>query len=178
MARCIIMNFTSITIICVVFVRRSTVLCYHNTSQLCVSQWKITHNLHIWLWFTTERCVLVESLEILDRINKQLSNKGFKNEISLLKQIGLTSSTFSNMRSRNSIPSAENLSKIANALDCSVDYLLGRTDDPSPINKTLAKSESPLHDYFMEKIGRLPNEEELKRLNDFVEVYIQSIKKQ
>ena len=31
---------------------------------------------------------------------------------------------------RTSMPKADNLAKIADVLDCSVDYLLGRTDDP------------------------------------------------
>ena len=35
-----------------------------------------------------------------------------------------------NMKSRGSWLHANNLAKIADYLDCSVDYLLGRTDDP------------------------------------------------
>lgn len=31
---------------------------------------------------------------------------------------------------RTSMPKADNLAKIADRLDCSVDYLLGRTEDP------------------------------------------------
>lgn len=31
---------------------------------------------------------------------------------------------------RTSMPKADNLAKLADGLDCSVDYLLGRTDDP------------------------------------------------
>ena len=31
---------------------------------------------------------------------------------------------------RKSFPKADNLAKIADVLDCSVDYLLGRTDNP------------------------------------------------
>ena len=34
------------------------------------------------------------------------------------------------MKSRGSWLHANNLAKIADYLDCSVDYLLGRTDDP------------------------------------------------
>ena len=32
---------------------------------------------------------------------------------------------------RTSMPKADNLAKLADGLDCSVDYLLGRTDDPN-----------------------------------------------
>ena len=31
---------------------------------------------------------------------------------------------------RTSMPKADNLAKLADGLDCSVDYLLGRTDNP------------------------------------------------
>nr|DAR47104.1 MAG TPA: repressor protein [Caudoviricetes sp.] len=31
---------------------------------------------------------------------------------------------------RTSVPKADNLAKIADVLGCSVDYLLGRTDNP------------------------------------------------
>ena len=45
----------------------------------------------------------------------------------LLEQVGLGFNTMSNMKT--SMPKADNLAKIADYLDCSVDYLLGRTDD-------------------------------------------------
>lgn len=46
----------------------------------------------------------------------------------LFVESGLTINTLSNMRS--SMPKADNLAVIADRLDCSVDYLLGRTDNP------------------------------------------------
>jgi len=47
----------------------------------------------------------------------------------LLEDIGLGFNTMSNMKT--SVPKADNLAKIADYLDCSVDYLLGRTDEPN-----------------------------------------------
>ncbi len=44
----------------------------------------------------------------------------------LLADVGLGFNTMSNMR--NSMPKADNLARIADYFDCSVDYLLGRTD--------------------------------------------------
>ena len=44
----------------------------------------------------------------------------------MLKDINLGLNTMSNMK--NSMPKANNLAKIADYLNCSVDYLLGRTD--------------------------------------------------
>ena len=50
----------------------------------------------------------------------------------LLSDVGLGFNTMSNMKT--SMPKADNLAKIADYLDVSVDYLLGRTDNPE-INK-------------------------------------------
>lgn len=46
----------------------------------------------------------------------------------LLEDVGLGFNTMANMKT--SMPKADNLAKIADYLDCSVDYLLGRTDIP------------------------------------------------
>lgn len=46
----------------------------------------------------------------------------------LLLDVELGFNTMSNMKT--SMPKADNLAKIADYLDCSVDYLLGRTDNP------------------------------------------------
>lgn len=46
----------------------------------------------------------------------------------LLEDVGLGFNTMSNMKT--SMPKADNLAKIADYLDCSVDYLLDRTDNP------------------------------------------------
>lgn len=46
----------------------------------------------------------------------------------MLEEIGLGRNTMTNFKT--SMPKADNLAKIADYLNCSVDYLLGRTDDP------------------------------------------------
>lgn len=46
----------------------------------------------------------------------------------LLLDVGLGKNTMSNFKT--SMPKADNLARIADYLDCSVDYLLGRTDNP------------------------------------------------
>ena len=51
----------------------------------------------------------------------------------LLINTGLNKSVFDNMK-KGQIPSVDKIHKIADYLDCSVDYLLGRTDNPE-INK-------------------------------------------
>ncbi len=44
----------------------------------------------------------------------------------MFKEIGLNANTMTNFRT--SMPKADNLAKIADYLDCSVDFLLGRTE--------------------------------------------------
>ena len=63
---------------------------------------------------------------------KQLSKSKGITVKKLLDDVGLGFNTMSNMK--NSMPKADNLAKIADYLDCSVDYLLGRTDNPD-VNK-------------------------------------------
>lgn len=52
----------------------------------------------------------------------------------LLAQCGIRKGLIYDMEKRDWTPSAEILEKIADCLDCSVDYLLGRTDNPE-VNK-------------------------------------------
>ena len=74
---------------------------------------------------------MYNSIEVSDRI--KLMAKQRKVTIKqLLSDVGLGFNTMSNMKT--SMPKADNLAKIADYLDCSVDYLLGRTDNPE-INK-------------------------------------------
>ena len=47
----------------------------------------------------------------------------------LLEELQLGSNTFSHMKHGKMI-AADSLARIADYLDCSVDYLLGRTDNP------------------------------------------------
>ena len=51
----------------------------------------------------------------------------------MLVELGLGSNTISHLRHDRMI-AADSLARIADYLDCSVDYLLGRTDNPE-INK-------------------------------------------
>lgn len=52
----------------------------------------------------------------------------------MLIDCSLSKNTLSSMQSGGYLPRAETLIKIADYLDCSVDYLLGRTDNPE-VNK-------------------------------------------
>lgn len=70
---------------------------------------------------------MYQSTDVAERI-KQLA----KNQSLTVKQVlldaGLNYNTMSNMR--RSMLKADNLARIADVLNCSMDYLMGRTDNP------------------------------------------------
>ena len=69
---------------------------------------------------------MYESVQISKRMKKIVLKD-------MLETCGLAENTLSNMNSGRT-PLSSNLAKIADYLGCSVDYLLGRTDN-SEINK-------------------------------------------
>lgn len=79
-----------------------------------------------------ERKSLYESLNIADMIKARAKEKKVALK-DMLVDLELGSNTMSNMRHDRMI-AADSLARIADYLDCSVDYLLGRTDNPE-INK-------------------------------------------
>ena len=73
-------------------------------------------------------CNLYNSLNIADRIKLRAKNqKVIIKEMLVALELG--SNTMSNMRHGRTIAS-DSLARIADYLNCSVDYLLGRTDNP------------------------------------------------
>lgn len=50
------------------------------------------------------------------------------------KEIGISSGIITKWKNESTLPNGETLIKIADYLGCSVDYLLGRTDNPE-VNK-------------------------------------------
>lgn len=63
-----------------------------------------------------------------ERLYNMCVAKGCKPN-TIAKSIGLSTATATKWKN-GAIPNGEALSKIADYLDCSVDYLLGRTDNP------------------------------------------------
>ena len=76
---------------------------------------------------------MYNSSDIASRINYLLKVQNKFQKI-MLENCGLNKNAISTMTARKSIPKADNLAKIADYLNCSVDYLLGRTNTPQVIN--------------------------------------------
>lgn len=70
---------------------------------------------------------MYNSANVAERIKTLSKSKGIPIK-KLLGDVGLGFNTMANMKT--SMPKSDNLARIADYLDCSVDYLLGRTDDP------------------------------------------------
>lgn len=75
---------------------------------------------------------MYKSLNIAESIKTRAKYKGISLK-DMLSDLSLGSNTMSNMRHDKMI-AADSLARIADYLDCSVDYLLGRTENPD-VNK-------------------------------------------
>lgn len=73
--------------------------------------------------------MFVDNAASAARIKAACKEKGITVS-TLLQQCGIRKGLMYDMEKRDWTPSAETLEKIADHLDCSVDYLLGRTDNP------------------------------------------------
>lgn len=71
---------------------------------------------------------MYEPVKIAEKIKQLVKEQGVKIK-DMLDSCGLSKNLISSMLSGGSIPKSDNLAVIADYLDCSVDYLLGRTDD-------------------------------------------------
>lgn len=79
--------------------------------------------------------------ETAERIKNKAKSKNILIK-TLLDECGLSKNALSSMLSRGSWLQANNIAKIADYLDCSVDYLLGRTDVPEVNRGVLGASTS------------------------------------
>lgn len=74
--------------------------------------------------------IFVYNLQInIDRISALAKSKGLSIN-QMLKNAELSTTILDNMK-RGRLPSVDKIQSIAEYFDCSVDYLLGRTDNPN-----------------------------------------------
>ena len=84
---------------------------------------------------------MYNSVAAAERINDILKTRGLQQK-NMLNDCELNKNVISTMLSRNSMPKADNLAKIADYLNISVDYILGRTQNPE-INKAPVPIQEP-----------------------------------
>lgn len=73
----------------------------------------------------------------------------------LCESLNITSAAVTKWKKSGAIPGGENLLKIAEALDCSIDYLLGRTDNPDVFHSVLLADDEAL---LLDRYSRLDND--------------------
>lgn len=74
---------------------------------------------------------------------------------SVAREIGISSGIITKWKSAGTLPKGETLIKIADYLDCSIDYLLGRTDSPEmSIKKAPLNAGATVHDNILGLAGR------------------------
>ena len=79
----------------------------------------------------------------LDNLFLRMDALGVK-AVNITEATGISSGNISDWKSGRSMPSAIKLDALATYLDCSVDYLLGRTDNPAVNRSPLDAARSPI----------------------------------
>lgn len=110
---------------------------------------------------------------------KFLRKKHKLSQEELAKKINTTKGTISNYENEHSTPSNEVLKDLANVLNTTTDYLLGRTDNPNPPNKdfnAMDEINTLLEKYGIDQSGFFDIEkwkamgpEDIKQLEDYFE---------
>ena len=75
----------------------------------------------------------MQNILLSNRIKELCKNRKIAVK-TLLEMCNMNRNTIYDLEKKSSFPSGDKLSRIADYLDCSVDYLLGRTDKPD-VNK-------------------------------------------
>lgn len=124
----------------------------------------------------------------VEKIQEILDNKNIKAS-KMMKDLGFSSGLFSQWKAGKQQVSLDKIVSIANYFDCSVDYLLGRTDTPNGtsiragdingnnnsltdsnnININNKKSADNISEKFMAIFNNLPFEEQLEIMNIAIE---------
>jgi transcriptional regulator with XRE-family HTH domain len=80
------------------------------------------------------------------------------NQEELGKKLGVGKTTISQYESETRTPDAESLSKLATIFNVSVDYLLGRTDNPAPASSVAKDAASVEEGIYIAYLGGPPEE--------------------
>ena len=114
--------------------------------------------------------------QTFDRI-KELAKKQGLSINSLEEKLGYSRNTIYNLK--NSKPSTERISEIADYFNVSTDYLLGRTDNPAIAGDTITKAEIDLKKDAAESFfydGHELNDEDLDLISSLLEARMRNRK--
>lgn len=108
--------------------------------------------------------ILYNPVAVADRIKEQAKRRNVQLK-DMLKALDLNTNSMSSLRHGKMI-SSDRLARIADYLDCSVDYLLGRTDDIS--SPSVPVSDTDAQAAILEAARSLSNDE-LKEVLRFIQ---------
>lgn len=95
-------------------------------------------------------------MTLFERIS-ELTKKQGKSLKDVAEELGLSRHAFYSWKT--SSPKAESLEKVANYFNVTTDYLLGRTDKPSPDEKKADSSEDNLTEFFKAETEGMSDDE-------------------
>ena len=110
--------------------------------------------------------------QTFDRIKELAKKQGLS--INLLEEkLGYSRNTIYNLK--NSKPSTERISEIADYFNVSTDYLLGRTDNPTIASNGDASAPFDLRDIAAQSMlfdGKPLSEEDIDAIQNIIEIYL------
>ena len=91
-----------------------------------------------------------------------IREKQHKSQVNVAVNIGVAQEMISNYESGKTYPTAKNLIKLAKYLDTSTDYLLGLTNDPTPVKYLEHSSLSQEEISILIQYEKLATEDKIK----------------
>lgn len=110
---------------------------------------------------------------------QQLSIESKSSVNAIARKIGLPSGSVTAWKN-GAEPRVSAVEKIADHFDVSVDFLLGKTDNPKPpfVIDAEASTAEVLRQYYLYKVGHEPTQEELRELDSFADTFIKGMQKE
>ncbi len=92
---------------------------------------------------------------------RKIREKRNINQLKIAMDIGITQESISKYETGNAFPSKDVLIKLADYLNCSIDYLLDRTDNPN-LNKDSSNTENENVENLIFRYNNLTDENKIK----------------
>ena len=117
----------------------------------------------------TEHYDAVRETINMSNMKKLLDSKDYS-VTKLAMNACISDSSINSYINGNKLPSVTNLVSIANFLNCNIDFLLGRTDNPLPIEKLNSLSKDSELSILINNISSLPKDKQ-----KLVEAYVKGL---
>lgn len=108
----------------------------------------------------------------MENLKKERIKKGMTQE-DVADLFNINRTTYGKWEKGLHTPDADTIIKLANFFDVSTDYILGKTNNPSPTENTIPEpsTKEALLIAIKNMLGRDPTEDEMKRFLDMTKVF-------